>query len=122
MTAGIGVLEFSKVVLVIFVGAVLAGLGRRVGRAQGTDFNPRVLAVVAVARDDRIGDVVAHFDGRPHRAADPGAVGPVADAQLVLYRGQCDVGNRIVEHQHQLSGCDDEQGNPGSPARVGFSY
>src|SRR3546814_2504882 len=40
---------------------------------------------LAVAGDDRIGDVVADFDGRAYRAARPGAVEPVADPDDAVF-------------------------------------
>ncbi|MPM60010.1 hypothetical protein SDC9_106857 [bioreactor metagenome] len=71
----------------IFIGgAVSTSLCRRVGRAHGTHFDPRVLAGVRVGRDHRIGDVVPDLDGRAHRAAGPGAIEPVADTHHPVFQ------------------------------------
>ncbi len=59
---------------------VTAGLGGRVGRAHRLDFDPGVLAGVAVAGNHGVGNIVADLDGRAHRATRPGAVEPVTDA------------------------------------------
>ena len=62
-----------------------ARLGGRVGCAHRPDFDPGVLAGVAVAGNHGVGNVVAHLDGRAHRAARPGAVEPVADADDAVF-------------------------------------